>query len=686
MEEKSFLQKIIDFIKNFIKIIIIAILSFFRALFKSNKEDKSKYIKKEEIANTTSKNNLNNNSTSLPNEPNTKTNPDINVTSDESNTTQEIILELPQNKYEKLNSKITTTSSPLYTYETIQLLIEEELEEKYKEDNFKIKDAYKDILEKIEELEKKIIPTILEKINDNKLTTEKEIKKEIEEVVEEELIEKPIFSKKEVDEKYKKDSGEKTPKEEMYSIALPLKKELKIPENKVNKTNYDNKITTLPEENNLKDKLQETPVMMVQNANEIPKPNTKDQVKTALATTTIISANIAKSIINPETKNEQTLQKEDEDKVQEQSEISEDIKPQETLSPDEIASERFFSEVKNDLEKDTKTLEELTRLQEELTEKIEQIKDEDKEQDSEKEKIVKELVKDTEISALTITSESLINESKVELEKEEFEDRDYDRVERQINKMLDDITNTFLKYENKMSKKQKDKLKKEEENLQNAKEYIQTQRSHDLTLEQTMLNEEIHETEIKGIHDELKKIDEENKSKVNEDLFRRMNKLEGMTAEEVAKADKKIMLKRFNKASILLEMSSLLSLPFIRNKYFFYFTVGLIIDNHFNFINSFFKRKINKNEPPDLSNIKRGQDALNGALDITYKNLVELDYLEEQALAKYPELAYDQDFINQVTRLRMNLNSKYNKLMKKNKTMEKYYMKSKYQSKILKKD
>ena len=120
-----------------------------------------------------------------------------------------------------------------------------------------------------------------------------------------------------------------------------------------------------------------------------------------------------------------------------------------------------------------------------------------------------------------------------------------------------------------------------------------------------------------------------------------MDKLEGMTREQVANVDKRIMLKRFNKASILLEMTSLLALPFVRNKYFFYFTVGLVIDNHFNFVNAFFNRKLNRYEPADLEQIKQGQDALNGALDITYKNLVELEYLEQRALAKYPELAYD---------------------------------------------
>ena len=123
---------------------------------------------------------------------------------------------------------------------------------------------------------------------------------------------------------------------------------------------------------------------------------------------------------------------------------------------------------------------------------------------------------------------------------------------------------------------------------------------------------------------------------------------------------------------------------FIIYKYFFYFTIGLVIDNHFNFINAFFNRKYNRYVPADLEQIKQGQDALNSALDITYKNIVELEYLEQRALGKYPELAYDPQFINQVTRLKTNLNKKYNNLMKRNKILEKYRLKTKKHQKILK--
>ena len=237
-----------------------------------------------------------------------------------------------------------------------------------------------------------------------------------------------------------------------------------------------------------------------------------------------------------------------------------------------------------------------------------------------------------------------------------------------------------------MTPKQKNKLKQEEAKLRNTKEEILACKSKDIAFEKKQLTEEISSKEITGLKEELEKLDIENKIEANDSLMKKLNNLEGITKDQVKNVDKRILNKRLKKASFLLEMTSLLAFPFIRNKYFLYFTVGLLIDNHFNFINSFFNRKLNKYEPADLNQIKKGQDALDGALDITYKNLIELDYLEEKALSRYPELAYDPEFINQITNLRSKLSHNYNKLMRKNKTMEKYYIRTKQQKKILKKD
>lgn len=678
MEEKTLLRKITDFIKNVIKVIIIFILSIFRSIFSQDKKN-TKEIKKPNTINNdgkeTKKDINTSNQTSIPDEPNTLSNPH-NTNNEETTNTSSIILDLPKDKLNNLSNNLQNKEKIIYTYELLQIYIEEELERTYKDDNFKVKDASKEIKEKIKELEEKVIPKILKKIEYKVLTTDKEIKNEVEDVVKEEMKEKPLFPKK---EEIKIEPTLPKNKEDIYFVAKPRKKELHTKENTPKKANKETKVITVPNTNEITEKLDNAPVMMVKNVDDVPKPTIYDNIKNATIATTIVAADITREFLSNPKENTTEVIKEIDSKIPKSPSITED---EEKIELPAVTS------LKNDIEKETKSLEELTEIQTKLELKIEEIKKEDskKEVTDKKEEIIKDLIKDTEISAISLTSDSLINDSQEELKKEEFDDKDYDRIERQIDKMLDDITNTYLRYESKMTPKQKAKLKAEEDKLRATREQIRSQKSQDLITEQNYLNEEISYSELDGLQAELKKIDTENKSQVSDDLFRRMEKLDGMTKEQVAQADKRIMLKHFNKASLLLEMTSLLALPFIRNKFFFAFTAGLIIDNHFNFVNAFFKRKINRYEPADLSTIKKGQDALNGALDITYKNLIELDYLEQQALSRYPELAYDPDFIKEVTRLRTNLSNKYNKLMKKNKNMEKYYMKSKYQQKVLKKD
>lgn len=678
MEEKTLLRKITDFIKNVIKVIIIFILSIFRSIFSQDKKN-TKEIKKTNTINNdgkeTKKDINTSNQTSIPDEPNTLSNPH-NTNSEETPNSSSIILELPKEKLNNLNNNLQNKEKIIYTYELLQIYIEEELERTYKDDNFKVKDASKEIKEKIKELEEKVIPKILKKIEYKVLTTDKEIKNEVEDVVKEEMKEKPLFPKK---EEIKIEPTLPKNKEDIYFVAKPRKKELHTKENTPKKANKETKVITVPNTNEITEKLDNAPVMMVKNVDDVPKPTIYDNIKNATIATTIVAADITREFLSNPKENTTEVIKEIDSKIPKSPSITED---EEKIELPAVTS------LKNDIEKETKSLEELTEIQTKLELKIEEIKKEDskKEVTDKKEEIIKDLIKDTEISAISLTSDSLINDSQEELKKEEFDDKDYDRIERQIDKMLDDITNTYLRYESKMTPKQKAKLKAEEDKLRATREQIRSQKSQDLITEQNYLNEEISYSELDGLQAELKKIDTENKSQVSDDLFRKMEKLDGMTKEQVAQADKRIMLKHFNKASLLLEMTSLLALPFIRNKFFFAFTAGLIIDNHFNFVNAFFKRKINRYEPADLSTIKKGQDALNGALDITYKNLIELDYLEQQALSRYPELAYDPDFIKEVTRLRTNLSNKYNKLMKKNKNMEKYYMKTKHQTKVLKKD
>lgn len=699
------LRKILREIINFFKAILLLILGFF---FKQKKETKT-----QSNSNQLSTNNKESNITipgtneTLPDDINSK-----NDSHDNEDTTNSIILELPKDKITKLKFNELNKEEIIFTKEYIIELIEKELEHIYKEQKLdvkKVKENDKELKKVIEKFEEKVIPKVQKQIEFYHLNKEDEVKKEVTKIVEIELKEFPILPPVtieiqkeepkpiEVNENTKIETPnepnqtitiENKPKEPEknsapYSIAYRETRDLNIRENETIKIDAT-PILTVPDTEKIKSSIENRPTTMVPNDIELPKPKVKDVLKNTAAITATVAIKAATEILTPEKK--ETPSKVDDSEIKE-LESKLESKPETIESVEKIKKELEEKLEKIEIEKKKQELqhEEQKKQNQETEQKLEEVKKQE-EKTKEKEEKVKDLIRDSEISSITIGIDEVIEDSKKETEKEDFFDKDYDRIESQIDKMLEDIANTRLRYGSKLSSKQKSKLEREESKLRDAREFIYTQKSKDIEYEQNQLSDYISESELLGLQNELKRIDDENKEEVNERFLKKMQKLEGMTEEQVKQADKRILFKKLNKASMLLEMGSILAFPFIRNKYFFYFTLGLIVDNHFNFINAFWRRKMNKYEPADLSRIRQGQDALNGALDITFKNIIELDQLEQDAISRYPELANDPRFISQVTNLRIKLNNNYNKLMHKNKVMETYYNKTRRQAKILKKD
>ncbi len=684
MEEQSMLKKILTYIKKFFLIIFLFIGNIIKALFGIPKEEKNN-IKNKYIPQDNSKKAIkyNQDETTLPDEDNIKSNPHNNNNNSNDTKTdtssQKILLELPKKKLYKYYNKDNELKY-LTIEDLLDLIIKEELERIYKVEHFKLKTATNSELKKVNLIKENILPNIIIRVEKGSLYNSEMIKKEVTIKLEEELEKNPLFPPR-----TKSIQNESQEKKEIYTLAFPKQKNLIIEENKKTKITNNSTLLQTPKDNQeiIKEKLDSTNVRMVQTTKNIPKPTIKDNIKDAAVISAVATAGLITDIISPSKENKSKEEpKKDINKkdleILEQEKI-EILKETQLKSKDEIKI--IETEIKNI---NSQNKEDLEKLKQEIEQKIDKIKNEQEKKEEIKQ--TDDYHQTKEINDVTEVSENIISESKKELSKDDFFDKDYERIERQIDKMLEDITYTYLRYDGKLSEKQKRKLKIEENKLRQAKDNIQTQKHRDILNEQNYLNEEIKKSEKEGLENELLKIQKENEQEVSNNLLNKMQKLEGMTAEQVANTDKKIMLKRLNKSNKVLEFSSILALPFIRNKYFFYLATGLIVNSHFNFINAFFSRKTSNYEPADLINIQKGQDALNGALDITYKNLVELEYLEQRALSKYPELAYDPSFINQVTRLRTNLNKKYNKLMTRNKTLEKYRIKTKKQIKILKKD
>lgn len=686
MQEQSTIKKILSIIKKYLLIIFLIIGNIIRSLFGKPKKDiKEELIKQEsktqpkEIKKETP---ISSNPTTLPDEDNIKTNPhnNISTTSEDTNPNTDIVLELPKQKLYKIYTKDNELKY-LPLNGLLDLIIKEELERIYKVEKFKLKTTTTSELIKVEKIKERVLPEIITRVENETLRNAEIIREEVLIKLEEDLIKNPLFPPRPIT---KEESNEKKEKQ-IYTLAHPKKKGLNIKESIIPKLKKEETQTITPEQkDSISKKVDSINTVMVQLVDEIPKPSIKDNLKDAAIIGTVATAAVISEVASSK-KEEQSIKKESSTEVKQEQQETPQITPEEPPKQ----KEELVEELKKIDQKDKKELEDLKK---QVEQKIEEIKEEQKQIEKEiqtkEENAQKEAEQqkkqEHEISDVTEVSNQIIEGSEEEIKKEDFFDKDYERIERQIDKMLEDLTNTYLKYDGKLSEKQKKKLKAEEQRLRDTKEKIRFQKNYDIQAEQKHLDETIKQSEIEGLEQELDKIHKENQQEISNDLLGKMKRFEGMTAEQVANVDKRIMLKRFNKANILLEMTSLLALPFVRNKYFFYFTVGLVIDNHFNFVNAFFNRKYNRYNPVDLSQIKQGQDALNGALDVTYKNLVELEYLEQRALGRYPELAYDPRFVNQVTRLRTNLNKKYNTLMNKNKTLEKYRMKTKKQIKILK--
>ena len=694
MQEQSTIKKILSTIKKYLLIIFLIIGNIIRSLFGKPKKDiKEELVKQEsktqpkEIKKETP---ISSNPTTLPDEDNIKTNPHNNIssTTEDTNPNTDIVLELPKQKLYKVYTKDNELKY-LPLNGLLDLIIKEELERIYKVEKFKLKTATTSELIKVEKIKERVLPEIITRVENETLRNAEVIREEVLIKLEEDLIKNPLFPPRPT---IKEENNEK---KEIYTLAHPKKKGLSIKESTIPKLKKEETQTITTEQKDIiSKKVDSINTVMVQLVDEIPTPSIKDNIKDAAIIGTVATAAIISEVTS--TKKEPSTEVKQEHPTEEQK-ITQEESPkiiqeeQSKITQEELPKqkEELVEELKKIDQKDKKELEDLKK---QVEQKIEEIKEEQKqiekeiqtkEENTQKE-VEQQKKQEHEISDVTEISNQIIEGSEEEIKKEDFFDKDYERIERQIDKMLEDLTNTYLKYDGKLSEKQKKKLKAEEQRLRDTKEKIRFQKNYDIQAEQKHLDETIKQSEIEGLEQELVKIHKENQQEVSNDLLGKMKRFEGMTAEQVANVDKRIMLKRFNKANILLEMTSLLALPFVRNKYFFYFTIGLVIDNHFNFVNAFFNRKYNRYNPVDLSQIKQGQDALNGALDVTYKNLVELEYLEQRALGRYPELAYDPRFVNQVTRLRTNLNKKYNNLMNKNKTLEKYRMKTKKQIKILK--
>ncbi len=269
-----------------------------------------------------------------------------------------------------------------------------------------------------------------------------------------------------------------------------------------------------------------------------------------------------------------------------------------------------------------------------------------------------------------------------EVKKQEFEDKNYDLIQKQLDYLLNEINK--LKIKN-LNQSQKEKLVIQENKILTLRNNLLIQKQKDISLEQNLLDDSILIDDLNSLEEHLQKLHIEDKLDLQEYMLKSLEELDNLTIDKAKKIEKELLKIKLKKALHSLEIPSLLSLPFIHNKYFMLFTGGLLVNRHLKFFDAILKRKSVDFEPEDISQIKSGSVALESSLFMFQQNIHYLNYLESEAFKKYPELKYDVDYLINLNNLKSKLLRQQERLLKKEKMIEKHNLKLKKKIRKLKK-
>lgn len=528
------------------------------------------------------------------------------------------------------------------TKETLKEKIIEFYCEKYQIKRYELTKEDEQIIEKIEE---EIIPQLAKEIETKHIQNEEELKEKIKELSLEELNKIELEIKKATNIE---DTPEKTTEKNIFS-SLPMKQEVLLVKNTPLKNIFHQ--NTLSNQNN------RTPFMTAKKITPIITPKKEQNIQASENMNNVKAPDKNLVPLESPLKRKETLQ-------------SSPLEIKAIPLPEiELENIEFLEDIPPNLDNQKVILEETIENQ--------KSKEEPKEETKKKQEKQKPILVDT--SLLDDKIKKISENKNIELTKEEFEDKDYDKLIIEIDILLKEITNLKQKP---LTEESKQKLIQQESKLNQVKNELEIKKGEDLKKEENLLQETILDQELFRLEEELKKLHLENQIDLNEKNIQKAEDLEFLSKEQVSKIEKELIKLKIKKACKTLELPSILLLPFIRNKYFFYFTAGLFVSNHLHFLNLILRHKTSNFTKPELEEIRRGNDALNESLNLTNNNIAYLSYLENDIRTKYPELSYDEEYLIYINRLKYNLIKNQEKLLKKKKMIEKYNLK--YQVKVRK--
>ena len=534
-------------------------------------------------------------------------------------------------KKKETNTYNTTSNEDLAANNLVKDEISEELKKLFKKyleliSGIKIKDASKEEINEIERIKAIVLPIINNQIKSGYLLYNSEIEKAFFKNITIEIKKKDILPIKkafEVQQEKQEDiKQDKTFKDSCLKKEIVSKDELVNPLN-LSKENFEEK------------------VIAIQDVQVIYKK--EEQKKEIIQNNTQVNDN------KNTDKNEESLEfidvsLEEKDLILDTIVIEKE-KPEETI----LQREEEIKEEKSS---------------EELTEENFHIVDDIKINEVKIEKQIEEDKKDNHYFQILINRVSFkIKELKELLEKEELNIEDYDYIEENINDLRNDLD--IYKILNKLDNQELNIINEYLNNVQNLKESLEYTKKEDYKKEENIQKETLKQEEINRVNFLLQEVYTEHKKELSTFSLNSIDDLSNKTEEEIRLIEKELLKIKLKKAAKVLEPSFLISIPFIKNKYFLYFTAGIFLHNHLGIINCLYDRKDASFKSVNISPLMKASEALKNSISLTEDNLIKVKEIKDKYIERYPDLKYDEDFNKSINKMESKLKTNYTKYVNK---------------------
>lgn len=681
MKKEPFIKSIFYMIINFFKMLFLYVIKFILIIF--GLEDKEEKVNKEIIVVTeelkSGKKEIREPSFSVPVDPSSLTVEDDNHP-DEIKKKKETVVYKHISNEKNGNIRIFTI-----TNEMLDRIIDSYIEEK---EEVKVLKFDKDLKEDYKDWKKEIIfPQIKVEFEKKYIKDADTLTNSVQEILEVELEVQHKKLDKEKEKLIDNKPLTKKDKKDKETIIVDFKREL-LPEKRleVEEVVISKEVT----EEVIKET---TPTSLVvdEKKDEI---KLSDEINNILLASSLVVTNVEKALVEKKVE-EKKKDKNEKEKVVE--EVIDEVTPEviveskeekvEIVEPIEVVpvitedvKEEKKDEVKVTLDKDDK----IDDIDEIMDEEIVEIQVKEVEVDNKKVQQEEIVIKQIDLPSVDINEDVIVSKVKDESYKEDIEDRDYDSLENKIDEALEKIEMFIVMNEGKLTPKQLEQLNKEKEKLELTKEKINKQRDLDIEVERKEVEFDIQRSEIAGLQNALEQMELENKMKMNEMLINKLEDLELMSDARAREIEKQLLKLKLRQACRALSIPSLVALPFIRNKYFFFFTIGLFVNRNLGFIGDVFRRHTREKQEEELNNLITGKDALNGAINTMRENIDYLNVLEEQAMMRYPELIRDSEYLHYINSLKHKLNANYQRLTRRQNTIDRLIVRNKKNIKVLK--